>query len=176
MKMMVCILLAGLSVTTAFVVNDYDGPMNFSCQGDTTLRHLSSSHTNYYEDRVWSVGCYPAVARLENCQWTGYVNDFDQTFDFECPGDGFINGIRSFHNNYYEDRKWAFKCCEMQDRVRRNCRNTGFVNSYGGDLSYTTAHAYQNFHGWTSIHNNYYEDRIFDFQVCDYVERDASGF
>ncbi|XP_021379154.1 hemagglutinin/amebocyte aggregation factor-like isoform X2 [Mizuhopecten yessoensis] len=131
-KMMVCILLAGLSVTTAFVVNDYDGPMNFSCQGDTTLRHLSSSHTNYYEDRVWSVGCYPAVARLENCQWT--------------------------------------------DRVRRNCRNTGFVNSYGGDLSYTTAHAYQNFHGWTSIHNNYYEDRIFDFQVCDYVERDASGF
>ncbi|XP_021379237.1 uncharacterized protein LOC110466804 [Mizuhopecten yessoensis] len=179
MKIMVCILLAGLSVTSAFLisnVNDYDAPMDFSCTGNTTLRSLSSTNNNHYEDRVWSMGCYPAVATVQNCQWTGYVNEFDQPFDYECPGDGFINGVRSIHSNHNEDRRWAFQCCEMQGRIRHNCHDTGFVNTYDGGLSYSTAHNYQNFHGWISIHDNHPEDRIFDFQVCDYVEGETSGY
>ncbi|XP_060065774.1 hemagglutinin/amebocyte aggregation factor-like [Ylistrum balloti] len=159
-QVLVCFLIVGLSVTLAFLietVNNYDDPMDFSCQGNKTLRHLSSHHSNHHEDRVWSMGCYDAVAMVHNCQWTGYVNDFDQPFDFECPGEGFINGVRSIHDNGHEDRRWAFQCCTMQGRIRQDCQDTGFVNSYDGGLSVTTDHNNKNFHGWISIHDNDHE-------------------
>ena len=39
------------------------------------------------------------------------VNDFDQLLEFQCPNEGFITGINSFHNNDKEDRRFKFKCC-----------------------------------------------------------------
>ncbi|XP_069113827.1 hemagglutinin/amebocyte aggregation factor-like isoform X2 [Argopecten irradians] len=173
MKVVVCILLAGLSVATAFLVDtvdSYDHEMDFSCAVNTTLRHLHSHHDNHHEDRIWSMGCYPAVAPVYGCQWTSWVNGYDQAFDFECPDEGFINGVRSRHDNNHEDRVWAFQCCKMKGLIRNDCTDTGFVNRFDGDLSFTTHHDNQNIHGWISVHDNDHEDRIFDFMVCDYVE------
>ncbi|XP_060079471.1 hemagglutinin/amebocyte aggregation factor-like [Ylistrum balloti] len=153
-QVLVCFLFVGLSVTLAFLVetvNDYDNPMNFSCVGNTTLRHLSSQHSNSHEDRVWSMGCYPAVAMVYDCQWTGYVNDFDQPFDYECPGEGFINGVRSIHDNGRCYRRWAFQCCYVNDFDQPfdyECPGEGFIN------------------GVRSIHDNGSEDRRWAFQCC----------
>ncbi|XP_033755806.1 uncharacterized protein LOC117338556 [Pecten maximus] len=174
---LVCFLVAVLSVTSAFLVstvNDYDQPMDFSCEGNSTLRHISSHHNNHHEDRVWSMGCYTGIAPVYDCQWTGYVNDFDDPFDFECPGDEFINGVKSYHDNGHEDRRWAFQCCKMLGRIRQHCEDTGFLNHYDDALTYTSNQDNKNIRGWISIHDNGHEDRIFDFQVCEYVEGESS--
>lgn len=176
-EVLVCILCAGLSVTSALLVtavNDYHDPMEFSCKDNNTLRHISSHHANNREDRVWSMGCYHGISQVYNCQWTDYVNLYDQPFDFECPGEGFINGLRSIHDNGPKDRRWAFQCCKLKDHVRHDCRDTGFLNKYDGDLNYTTTQNNQLFHGWISVHDNGHEDRIFDFEVCEYVLSETS--
>ncbi|XP_033726357.1 dermatopontin-like [Pecten maximus] len=150
-------------------VNELDGPMDFSCGGNTSLHQLASSHDNRAEDRKWSFGCLPSRNEVMNCVWSGYVNDFDGPVLYECPGDDFINGIRSVHDNGKEDRRWSFQCCSLRGHVRDKCHFTGYVNQYDGPLSYTVPDD-QLIHGTNSIHDNGPEDRIFAFEVCHFVE------
>ncbi|MES1921966.1 hypothetical protein MHBO_003491, partial [Bonamia ostreae] len=54
---------------------------------------------NFYQGKR----CAPCIS--------GYVNDYDQAVHFRCPGAGYINGMASYHHNYYEDRRHKFRCC-----------------------------------------------------------------
>lgn len=43
----------------------------------------------------------------------GYVNEMDKPLVFQCPRGGIIDGIESYHDNYFEDRKFRFRCCDV---------------------------------------------------------------
>ncbi|OWF43513.1 dermatopontin-like [Mizuhopecten yessoensis] len=168
--LVVASLLAGnISGFLVDYANVLDGPMDFSCKGNSSLTQLASHHDNRAEDRVWSFGCQPSRDEVMNCVWSGYVNDFDKPVLYECSGDEFINGFRSIHNNGPEDRRWAFQCCALRGHRRDKCHFTGYVNQYDGPLSYNVPDE-QLIHGINSIHDNGSEDRIFAFEVCHFVE------
>ncbi len=46
-----------------------------------------------------------------SCAWSGYVNNYDATYTYTCPGSEFIAGVSSVHNNSTEDRRFQFYCC-----------------------------------------------------------------
>lgn len=46
-------------------------------------------------------------------QFLDWQNDLDGLLAFECGDNGYINGMKSYHDNNAEDRRWGFHCCEM---------------------------------------------------------------
>jgi Dermatopontin len=38
----------------------------------------------------------------------GYVNHWDQEFNFKCPAGQTLSYISSILHNFYEDRRWEF--------------------------------------------------------------------
>ena len=57
-----------------------------------------------------------------------FVNDWDQPVTYQCPNDGFLTGIKSVHNNQFEDRRFKYQCCEVPGRVgyyQLGVRNSG---------------------------------------------------
>ena len=45
-----------------------------------------------------------------------YVNNWDETFVFQCAMSGYIAGIDSYHGNSVEDRRFKFYCCQTYGR------------------------------------------------------------
>lgn len=101
---------------------------------------------------------------LETLTW---ANTYDQPLNFECPAGQSITRTESRHNNFYEDREFAFGCSyapKMTPLV--NCAWTDYVNNYDGDMNYICP-GNGVMKGWNSVHNNYYEDRQFKFLCCN---------
>ena len=46
-----------------------------------------------------------------------YVNDWDEVIAFQCPQNGYITGIDSYHDNGHEDRRFKFRCCELTGNI-----------------------------------------------------------
>ena len=42
-----------------------------------------------------------------------WENALDKPVEFECPKNGYINGMISEHDNGAEDRRWKFYCCNI---------------------------------------------------------------
>lgn len=55
-------------------------------------------------------GCVAPGAAAPTCVTTGYINVFDGGVGINC-GEGYLAGTMSYHNNFNEDRRFAFKCC-----------------------------------------------------------------
>ncbi|XP_078323804.1 hemagglutinin/amebocyte aggregation factor-like isoform X2 [Crassostrea virginica] len=147
-------------------VNDYDHEFTFTCPQHQTITRVVSHHDNHREDRVFDFQCSGKnEITSESCYWTEYVNDFDQPLVFQCPHGGVLDGVSSYHDNHREDRRFKFYCCEKPGMCLYNCYYSGFVNRYDADLDYTVPDGHV-MRGWTSVHDNHHEDRIFDFDVC----------
>ncbi|KAK7453353.1 hypothetical protein BaRGS_00039644 [Batillaria attramentaria] len=93
-----------------------------------------------------------------------WVNDFDGIMDFTCPGNGVITGWQGYHNNHREDRRFKFRCCDM-DVGLRDCSWSGDANGWDGELGFQTS-GNRVLHGVYSRHNNRREDRLFRFNQC----------
>merc|ERR1712109_290154 len=105
---------------------DYDQNFVYSCPDGEYLKTIESVHDNRKEDRVFKFGCQrltdnPAwvEAQMDKCEWTNYVNDFDQLFEFQCVNDHVITGISSYHDNGKEDRRYKFQCCQPDGYIIR---------------------------------------------------------
>lgn len=147
-------------------VNDYDQPFTFTCPQHQSIQRVVSHHDNHREDRVFDFTCSNYEdSKFDSCYWTEYVNDFDQPVIFQCPHGGVLNGVSSYHDNHREDRRFRFYCCESPGMCLFNCYYSGLVNQYDGDLDYTVPDGHV-MRGWTSVHDNHHEDRVFDFDVC----------
>ncbi|XP_011451275.3 hemagglutinin/amebocyte aggregation factor [Magallana gigas] len=147
-------------------VNDYDHPFTFTCPQHQSIQRVVSHHDNHREDRVFDFTCSNYEdSKFDSCYWTEYVNDFDQPVIFQCPHGGVLNGVSSYHDNHKEDRRFRFYCCESPGNCLFNCYYSGLVNQYDGDLDYTVPDGHV-MRGWTSVHDNHHEDRVFDFDVC----------
>ncbi|XP_061169128.1 hemagglutinin/amebocyte aggregation factor-like [Saccostrea echinata] len=141
--------------------NKWDGALNFHCPSSAEfIDAVVSFHHNYYEDRRYEFHCGRALKRRNkvNCHWTGYVNDFDHAVHFQCPGSGYINGMASYHHNYYEDRRHRFRCCgpRSSNYHFQQCRWTGWLNNYDQPVIYFVPRGYV-LRGVNSVHHNYYE-------------------
>lgn len=146
-------------------VNDYDKPFTFTCPSHQSINRVVSHHDNGAEDRKFDFQCTKYTEGTESCFWSEYANNFDQPVAFQCPNGGVMDGVSSYHDNGAEDRRFRFYCCEKPGMCLYNCFYSGWVNSYDGYFDYAVPPGHV-MRGWTSIHDNGAEDRIFNFEVC----------
>ncbi|XP_062592882.1 hemagglutinin/amebocyte aggregation factor-like [Saccostrea cucullata] len=174
-------LLLGLCLVLYFQMvftwkNEWDRPLNFQCPLQTqAIDAVVSYHRDDYEDRRYELHCGNVIRSSDvavNCEWTGYVNDFDQVVHFQCPGAGYINGMASYHRDSYEDRRHKFRCCgpKSSNYYYRNCRWTGWLNNFDDPVAYFVPDGFV-LRGVNSVHNDNYEDRRFQFEVCQLLTR-----
>ena len=95
----------------------YDKPFNFSCNDYEHLSGiLDSEWSGHHKDRKFNFECQKGFVTTE-CKWSNkkgaYVNNWDGDLKYECPSDSLITGLESEHNDWFEDRRWNFKCCKV---------------------------------------------------------------
>ncbi|XP_067663464.1 uncharacterized protein [Haliotis asinina] len=157
------LLLSLVSFVTSYV-NDFDKPVVFQCPRGQSIVSWESYHSNYHEDRRHSFTCQ-RTPKLGKCQWSGYVNDFDKPISYQCPNNGVISGVISFHSNHHEDRRFKFYCCSVRHRHLVHCGTTDYLNWWDKKLTFRVPAAHF-LKGVYSIHHNHYEDRRWKFQTC----------
>ncbi|XP_059154331.1 dermatopontin-like [Physella acuta] len=146
------------------VVNGWDQPFDFKCPPGHAISYISSEHNNYFEDRQWEFHCR-SVWETSACEQSGYVNDFDQPINYVCPHNKVMTGVASYHSNHHEDRRFKFQCCSVNGKSLNGCYKTGEVNTWDGKLTLLVPEG-KVVNGAYSTHNNYYEDRIWRFNIC----------
>ncbi|XP_028411919.1 hemagglutinin/amebocyte aggregation factor-like [Dendronephthya gigantea] len=156
-----CLLLVNAMNIMAWT--RFDAPWSFQCGRRASISHISSFHSNHHEDRSWIFHCRRNAKITNRCGWTGFVNWFDRQILFQCPN-GVITGVRSYHSNHHEDRRFRFRCCRTR-RHNRDCTWTPFQNYWDGKMNFNVAR-YKFLVGVQSIHDNRREDRRWKFLVC----------
>ncbi|KAI8750480.1 dermatopontin [Biomphalaria glabrata] len=145
-------------------INEYEGPMDFKCPVNQTFMYLSSLHENRYEDRIWEIYCR-STDLGDLCVQSGYVNEFDATIDYTCPGNKILTGISSYHDNSKEDRRFKFTCCRGTKYLLRDCRSTDFVNDWDNKLTLFVPEG-QAIRSVYAINDEGRRDRRFKFVLC----------
>ena len=93
---------------------DWDATWTLECPSNSVITYLRSEHDDDYEDRKYTMRCNGLFGAMTYfCTWSSYVNSYDAEFWYECPNNKVMAGIRSSHNNDYEDRIYSFKCCTI---------------------------------------------------------------
>jgi len=99
-------------------LNSWDHEINYSaCEhnGVGFISGFKSHHSNWHEDRIWKVKCCPLQDRcVDKCEWTGYINGWDDRMDHSTPNGYGIMGVQSDHHNFYEDRRWKIQMCKTR--------------------------------------------------------------
>ncbi|KAL5005393.1 hypothetical protein ScPMuIL_018849 [Solemya velum] len=158
-KLLFLVLAASVLIGTEGWLNDMDGYLSFTCANQAHyVSRISSMHSNHAEDRQWDFECqpFPSVEGTPTCDWSDYANQFDYWLDFVCQTNSYLVGASSYHNNYYEDRRWKFFCCSQPEVSYTDCEMTSYVNAYDGYMDYAVPSDYV-ITGVQGIHSNYYE-------------------
>lgn len=96
--------------------NNWDGELSFSCPNRAVLNGVTSIHDNGRDDRRWKFRCCE-LPNTVSVVPTGYgeYTDYDNPIDWYCPrATQAIVALKSYHNNYKEDRRWTFACGEIR--------------------------------------------------------------
>lgn len=103
---------------------------------------------------------------------SAYVNNWDDTFRFECPDGEHIANVGSMHSNHHEDRRWDYQCKKLSNSYSgsyfKNCAWSGFVNDFHEMVAFRCPDKGA-ITGVYSIHDNHKEDRRFSFKCCQVV-------
>ncbi|XP_051976572.1 hemagglutinin/amebocyte aggregation factor-like [Xyrauchen texanus] len=95
--------------------NDFDQEFTFVCPPDHVIAGMSSYHDSKHEDRRWQFSCCRGNGHCNsNCQWSSYVNYFDEAFEWTAPHMHVLVGAESYHDNSREDRRWNYMYCAAQ--------------------------------------------------------------
>ena len=130
-----------LTMTTAGSINlpttIYDEEWERGCGGNSALSQAISHHDNGKEDRQWVFRCtpLPQFYRITDCEWTGYMNEWDGIMNYDCPNDGLLRTIQSYHDNSKEDRRFRFECCRVIENsysypTMTSIKDTNFVAAW----------------------------------------------
>lgn len=151
-------IIAATSITgvKSSACNGYDSYYNFTCSSGHSINHIWGVHSNRHEDRKYCYGCRSNSRSASHCYQTGYVNTWDQPVAKLCNPDYYIAGVRSYHHNRYEDRRFDYKCCRNTGQCARNCRLFGPANSFDGSMNFQLG-TNQVLVGAFSWHHDYYE-------------------
>ncbi|KAH3890485.1 hemagglutinin/amebocyte aggregation factor-like [Dreissena polymorpha] len=150
--------------------NDWDGPLRINCPSYMFVATVRSEHSNTHEDRRFLLTCRNVAPGLHPnkgswCKHSGNVNNYDQTVNYQCEGNGYISGMESVHNNGHEDRIWGYRCCWMRGISMDGCYSTGWTNEWDGVQNYRVRDGYAMV-GVHSVHDNTREDRRFEYRIC----------
>merc|ERR1719334_2795516 len=150
--------------------NTYDNHQWCLCKPGERVTKIQSVHSNDYEDRQWTFQCskiQPDFIVGSANAW--YQETAESQYDKELlwngtTDDSFLVGMTSDHDNHYEDRKFKFFTARNDNWYLTDCI-WHTVNQYDGQLDYTLLDD-EAIGGLHSVHSNYYEDRVWDIQVC----------
>ncbi|XP_056128942.1 uncharacterized protein LOC130106735 [Lampris incognitus] len=110
-------------------VNGFDKNVDFSCRQNYVVAGVYSYHSNSHEDRRWRFYCCTAPQfETSNCQETTWMNYWDEYFNWYVPGANYLTGLKSYHRNDKEDRRWRFKYCTGQTRDTRTSSNSDVMS------------------------------------------------
>ncbi|XP_069484905.1 hemagglutinin/amebocyte aggregation factor-like [Ambystoma mexicanum] len=146
-------------------VNSYDQPLYFTCPSLQSVNSIISQHHNKHEDRVWDFTCKSTFTGSVSCQWSPYVNNFDEDISFACPFGSAISGFESYHHNKHEDRRWKFLCCHQNSDLNHDCLWTNYVNDFDAYFHWPVPSG-RYLVGVYSYHDNHREDRRWKYQHC----------
>ena len=148
--------------------NQWDKHHLGTCENGNYIRRLMSEHDNRKEDRIWEVICGRSsnLAANQNCDWTDYVNEWDQPVVFTCSGDRLLSGMQSDHWDRREDRRFRFRCCGVAGRKPSNCAWSGYANDWDREMNFAVS-SNQVMTGAFSFHDDRKEDRRWRFMLCD---------
>lgn len=163
------------SVYNTGYLNDFDAIVNYTCPSNMFIKTISSYHDNDKEDRRFSLQCAKFKTDLgvriyrQSVSWSGYVNNYDQAFNYSCPEGKFLVGMYSQHDNGTEDRRFNFACAAMGENAviaatleADACANVGST-VYDQPWSLTSSGALI---GMVSSHSNHHEDRTTQVIGC----------
>ncbi|XP_077997839.1 hemagglutinin/amebocyte aggregation factor-like [Glandiceps talaboti] len=149
-------------------VNDFEENVYFTCQPNEVIHHIASVHSNKVEDRMWGFDCTAAPANFSQCMWSGYVNNYRDTLNFQCFSNSMIAGVYAHHSDSNDDRQWQYLCCELEGLAMTSCLQTPYVNAYDENVDYIVPDG----HYWRAVHSTYNtnnEDRKWSFNSCQYT-------
>ncbi|XP_068675362.1 hemagglutinin/amebocyte aggregation factor-like [Montipora foliosa] len=94
-------------------VNAYDEALYYTCPHNGFITGVHSHHSNQREDRRFQFRCcHKHNYQRYDCRWT-FRTYYDETIDYSTYHGYYLAGVRSYHNNYYEDRRWKFLSCRL---------------------------------------------------------------
>ncbi|KAM8867015.1 uncharacterized protein ACB058_005156 [Synchiropus picturatus] len=95
-------------------VNEYWGPIDFSCQANEVIAGVRAQRLSYLWDRLWEFYCctHPDLL-LTMCQDTPLVNYWHEYFHFPVPSGNFLTAAKSTYNMETGDRRWSFSYCQQ---------------------------------------------------------------
>ncbi|XP_020908584.1 hemagglutinin/amebocyte aggregation factor [Exaiptasia diaphana] len=149
--------------------NDFDGHLKFKCSPGEAIRKVQSIYSSCARDRVFKFGCASNryTKKMKKCDWSQHwINDWDKPIVFMCPNHGFMAGIESYHDSYYEDRRFKFYCCHSYWHHVHFCKTSSYVNNWRSEINFWVPRN-RFIVGATSFHNgNDKEDRRWKFIHC----------
>ncbi|XP_056157044.1 uncharacterized protein LOC130131387 [Lampris incognitus] len=105
-------------------VNGFDKNVDFSCRQNYVVAGVYSYHSNSHEDRRWRFYCCTAPQfETSDCQETTWMNYWDEYFNWYVPGANYLTGLKSYHRNDKEDRRWRYTYCRGERRDTRSSTN-----------------------------------------------------
>ncbi len=159
-------------------VNNYDGPVNYTCPGDKVISGVRSVHSNGTEDRRFEYKCCRASVSgtalvKKYCLFSGDVNNKDNLVNYTCSPPLVYGGVQSNHDSGTEDRSFSFQCCDMkltESAEIKDCEISGYVNIFDGAVDYTCP-INKILVGEMSYHDGGFEDRRFRYKCCSLLAR-----
>ena len=135
--------------------NNYDGVLNVECSDKQGLYRVVSQYSSPTRDRQWQWDCHEVTkTTFTECYWTdNWENVWDEPFFFQCPANYILTGVNSIHSNYYEDRRWKFRCCHAENHFTKNCFASDYINDWNQFIEYSVDQSYV-FTGVYSYHVN----------------------
>jgi len=161
------------TLSKAWNANNWDETLRWWCPNNRPISRIQSEHSSWYGDRRFDYRCeaHPLLSvSSTTCRWTDdWINDYEESINYSCSGAGYVSGFESKHSNWYEDRKWKVKCCSGSGTCLTECRTTGYVNGWEGDMDFRVPNGYLIKTVRTSEHSYWYEDRRWKFKICRLV-------
>jgi len=149
--------------------NNFDAAHSFNCPSGKTVLQIQSIHTNSKEDRRWNWTCKTENVVSDSCWMTPFVNDWDGTLNWQCPGDHLLTGTYSVHNNGREDRRFKYRCCRLRAGcVKSGCSLSDQLNDHDSRMNYYVQPG-KELNGFWSSHHNHFEDRVWKAYQCNVV-------
>ena len=132
------VILLGVCVIqiSAGYCNSYDHYHQFTCPNGYGVYRVRGEHNNKKEDRIYCWYCELQGGSHSDCYSTGYVNSWDSQVNFRCRQNYFIAGVRSYHDNGKEDRRFDFTCCRVNNKCTTHCYNSFQVNDFDRDMDF----------------------------------------